>query len=158
MAPKPERRFKVVSENRRARFNYEIGETFEAGIALTGSEVKSLRTGKATIAESYADSRGGELWLINANIPEYLQAGPFNNHAPKRPRRLLLHHREIDKLASGVEREGMTIVPLKLYFNEKGRAKIEIALARGKKLHDKRETERKRSWEREKGRLMRMKG
>jgi SsrA-binding protein len=158
MASKPERRFKIVSENRRARFNYEIGETFEAGIALTGSEVKSLRTGKATIAESYADTKGGELWLINANIPEYLQAGPFNNHAPKRARRLLLHHREIDKLASGVERGGMTIVPLKLYFNERGRAKIEIALARGKKLHDKRETERKRSWEREKGRLLRMKG
>ncbi len=158
MAPKPERRFKVVSENRRARFNYEIGDTFEAGIALTGSEVKSLRTGKATIAESYADSRNGELWLINANIPEYLEAGPFNNHAPKRPRRLLLHHREIDRLSNAVEREGMTIVPLKLYFNEKGRAKIEIALARGKKLHDKRETLKKRSWEREKGRLMRVKG
>jgi len=158
MAQKSERRFKVVSENRRARFNYEIGETYEAGIALTGSEVKSLRTGKATIAESYADTKGGELWLINANIPEYRQAGPFNNHAPKRARRLLLHQREIDKLAAGVEREGMTIVPLKLYFNEKGRAKIEVALARGKKLHDKRETERKRSWEREKGRLMRLKG
>jgi SsrA-binding protein len=158
MAPKPERRFKVVSENRRARFNYEIGDTYEAGIALTGSEVKSLRTGKATIAESYADSKNGELWLINANIPEYLQAGPFNNHAPKRPRRLLLHHREIDRLSNAVEREGMTIVPLKLYFNEKGRAKIEIAVARGKKLHDKRETLKKRSWEREKGRLMRVKG
>jgi SsrA-binding protein len=158
MAPKPERRFKVVSENRKARFNYEIGDKFEAGIALTGSEVKSLRTGKATIAESYADARSGELWLINANIPEYLQAGPFNNHAPKRPRRLLLHHREIDRLSNAVDREGMTIVPLKLYFNEKGRAKIEIALARGKKLHDKRETLKKRSWEREKGRLMRVKG
>lgn len=158
MAPKPERRFKVVSENRKARFNYEIGDKFEAGIALTGSEVKSLRNGKATIAESYADPKGGELWLVNANIPEYLQAGPFNNHAPKRARRLLLHRREIDKLAGAVEREGMTIVPLKLYFDERGRAKIEIALARGKKLHDKRETLKKRSWERERGRLMRMKG
>lgn len=158
MAPKPERRFKVVSENRKARFNYEIGDTYEAGIALTGSEVKSLRTGKATIAESYADPKNGELWLVNANIPEYLQAGPFNNHAPKRPRRLLLHHREIDRLSNAVEREGMTIVPLKLYFNERGRAKIEIALARGKKLHDKRETLKKRSWEREKGRLLRVKG
>jgi SsrA-binding protein len=158
MAPKPERRFKVVSENRKARFNYEIGDKFEAGIALTGSEVKSLRTGKATIAESYADPKGGELWLVNANIPEYLQAGPFNNHAPKRPRRLLLHHREIDRLSNAVDREGMTIVPLRLYFNEKGRAKIEIALARGKKLHDKRETLKKRSWEREKSRLMRVKG
>ncbi len=157
MAAKTERRFKVVAENRRARFNYEIGETFEAGIVLTGSEVKSLRSGKATIAESYADSRDGELWLVNANIPEYLQAARFN-HTPKRPRKLLLHEREINKLAGAVEREGMTIVPLKLYFNERGRAKVELALARGKKLHDKRETEKKRSWEREKGRLMRLKG
>ena len=158
MAKKPERRLKVVAENRKARFNYEIGDTFEAGIALTGSEVKSLRSGKATIAESYADARGGELWLVNANIPEYLQAGPFNNHAPKRPRRLLLHQREIERLAGAVEREGMTVVPLKLYFNEKGRAKVEIAVARGKKLHDKRETLKNRSWDREKGRLMRLKG
>jgi SsrA-binding protein len=158
MATKPERRIKVVADNRRARFNYQIGETFEAGIALTGSEVKSLRQGKATIAESYADSRDGEIWLVNANIPEYKQAGPFNNHPPKRPRKLLLHEREIVKLAVGVEREGMTIVPLKLYFNERGRAKVELALAKGKKLHDKRETERKRSWEREKGRLLRARG
>ncbi len=158
MAAKPERRFKVVAENRRARFNYEIGETFEAGIALTGSEVKSLRSGKATIAESYADAKGGELWLVNANIPEYLQAGPYNNHTPKRPRRLLLHEREIDKMSAAVDREGMTIVPLKLYFNERGRAKVELAIARGKKLHDKRDTEKKRSWDREKGRLMRLKG
>ena len=158
MAEKPKRAIKIVADNRKARFNYEIGEVFEAGLALTGSEVKSLRGGKATIAESYADAKGGEIWLINANIPEYLQAGPFNNHAPKRPRRLLLHHREIDRLSNAVDREGMTIVPLKLYFNERGRAKIEIALAKGKKLHDKRETERKRSWEREKGRLLRVKG
>ena len=157
MAAKPERRLKVVADNRRARFNYAIGDTFEAGIVLTGSEVKSLRAGKATIAESYADARGGELWLINSNIPEYLQASRFN-HAPKRARKLLLQKREINRLVGAVEREGMTIVPLKLYFNEKGRAKIEIALARGKKLHDKRETLKKRSWERERGRLMRMKG
>jgi SsrA-binding protein len=157
MPPKPERKLKVISDNRKARFNYEIGEVFEAGIALTGSEVKSLRAGKANIGESYADSRRGELWLVNANIPEYFQAGRFN-HAPKRPRRLLLHRRQINKLAGAVEREGMTLVPLKLYFNEKGRAKVEIALARGKKLHDKRETERKRSWERERGRLLRQKG
>ena len=157
MAAKPERRFKVVADNRRARFNYQIGETFEAGIALTGSEVKSLRAGKATIAESYADAKNGEIWLINANIPEYQQAGRFN-HAPKRPRKLLLHQRQIDRLAGGVDREGMTIVPLKLYFNAKGRAKLEIALAKGKKLHDKRETLKKRSWERERGRLMRQKG
>ncbi len=157
MAAKSERRFKVVADNRKARFNYAIGETFEAGIVLTGSEVKSLRAGKATIAESYADARGGELWLINSNIPEYLQASRFN-HAPKRARKLLMQKREINRLVGAVEREGMTIVPLKLYFNEKGRAKVEIALARGKKLHDKRETLKKRSWERERGRLMRMKG
>jgi len=157
MAAKSERALRVVADNRKARFNYEIGEVFEAGIALTGTEVKSLRQGKATIAESYADARGGEIWLVNANIPEYLQASRFN-HAPKRPRKLLLHRRQIEKLAGGVERDGMTIVPLKLYFNEKGRAKVEVALARGKKLHDKRETEKKRSWEREKGRLLRMKG
>jgi SsrA-binding protein len=156
-AKAPERRFKIVAENRKARFNYEIGEVFEAGIALSGTEVKSLRGGKATIAESYADTRGGELWLINANIPEYLQANRYN-HLPKRPRKLLLHKREINRLAGAVEREGMTLVPLKLYFNDKGRAKIEIALARGKKLHDKRETEKKRSWQRERGRLLREKG
>jgi SsrA-binding protein len=157
MAEKKPRPFKIIAENRKARFNYEIGELVEAGIALTGTEVKSLRQGKATIAESYADAKNGEIWLVNANIPEYLQASRFN-HAPKRPRKLLLHRREIDKLAVGVEREGMTIVPLKMFFNEKGRAKLEIALGRGKKLHDKRETEKKRSWDREKGRLMRLKG
>ena len=148
---------KIVADNRRARFNYEIGETFEAGIALTGTEVKSLRQGKASIGESYADARDGEIWLVNANIPEYLQAGR-DNHPPKRPRKLLLHKRQISKLAGAVEREGMTIVPLKMYFNERGRAKLELAVARGKKLHDKRETDRKRSWERERGRLMRVKG
>src|SRR5687767_11818225 len=157
MAAKPDRKLKVVADNRRARFNYEIGETFEAGIALTGTEVKALRQGKATIAESYADSRAGELWLVNANIPEYLQGGRYN-HAPKRPRKLLLHKRQIDKLSGAVDREGMTIVPLKLYFNEKGRAKVELALAKGKKLHDKRETEKKRDWNREKGRLLRARG
>jgi SsrA-binding protein len=157
MAEKKPRPFKMIAENRKARFNYEIGEVVEAGIALTGTEVKSLRQGKATIAESYADAKNGEIWLVNANIPEYLQASRFN-HAPKRPRKLLLHRRQIDKLAAAVEREGMTIVPLKMFFNEKGRAKIEVALGRGKKLHDKRETEKKRSWDREKGRLMRLKG
>jgi SsrA-binding protein len=157
MAAKTDRKLRVVADNRKARFNYEIGEVFEAGIALTGSEVKSLRSGRATIAESYADTRAGDIWLVNANIPEYLQAGRFN-HLPKRPRRLLLHRHQINKLMGAVEREGMTLVPLKLYFNEKGRAKIEIALARGKKLYDKRQTEKKRSWERERGRLLRAKG
>src|SRR5471030_2967773 len=143
MAAKPDRNLKIVADNRKARFNYEIGEVIEAGIALTGTEVKSLRNGRATIAESYADARNGEIWLINANIPEYLQASRFN-HAPKRARKLLLHKRQISKLIGAVEREGMTLVPLKLYFNEKGRAKVELALAKGKKLHDKRETEKKR--------------
>jgi SsrA-binding protein len=120
--------------------------------------VKSLRTGKATIAESYAHvDRHGEAWLVNANIPEYLAGNRFN-HEPKRPRKLLLKSRELAKLSQAVEREGMTIVPLKLYFNAKGRAKLQIALARGKKIHDKREVEKKRDWSREKGRLMREKG
>ena len=157
MAAKSYDRGRVVAHNRKARFNYEIGETFEAGIALTGTEVKALRLGKATIAESYADARGSEIWLVNANIPEYLQGGRFN-HAPKRIRKLLLHRGQINKLMGAVEREGMTLVPLKLYFNDKGRAKLELALAKGKKLHDKRETEKKRSWERERGRLLRAKG
>ncbi|MCW5681330.1 MAG: SsrA-binding protein SmpB [Xanthobacteraceae bacterium] len=157
MAKKAEPKNKVAADNRKARFNYAIGESFEAGIALTGTEVKSLRNGKATIAESYADAKDGEIWLVNANIPEYLQANR-NNHAPKRPRKLLLHKRQINKLIGAVEREGMTIVPLKLYFNPRGRAKIEIALAKGKKLHDKRETEKKRDWSRERGRLLRDKG
>ena len=160
MAAKPakvERKLRVLADNRKARFNFFIDETFEVGVVLTGTEVKSLRQGRATIGESYADARGGEIWLINSNIPEYRQANRFN-HPPKRPRKLLLHRRQINKLVGAVEREGMTLVPLKLYFNEKGRAKIELALARGKKLFDKRETEKKRSWERERGRLMRQKG
>ncbi|MGX9392670.1 SsrA-binding protein SmpB [Nitrobacteraceae bacterium UC4446_H13] len=157
MAEKNERAIKVVAENRKARFNYAIEDTVEAGISLTGTEVKSIRNGKTTIAESYADPKGGEIWLINANIPEYLQANRFN-HEPKRPRKLLLHKKEINKLAGAVERNGMTLIPLKLYFNERGRAKILLGLAKGKKLHDKRETEKKRDWSREKGRLMRARG
>lgn len=157
MATKPEPLFKVVADNRKARFNYAIGEVFEAGIALTGSEVKSMRSGKASIAEAYASARDGELWLYNSNITEYRQAGRFN-HAPKRPRKLLLHRRQINRLIGAVEREGMTVVPLKIYFNDKGRAKVEIALARGKKLYDKRQSEKKRDWDRQRGRLMRQKG
>ena len=158
MAEKPTSNFKIASENRRARYNYEIGDKYEAGLVLTGTEVKSLRTGKATIAEAYASvDRTGELWLINATIPEY-EGGNRNNHEPKRPRKLLLKMREIAKLSQGVQREGMTIVPLKIYFNEKGRAKLEVALGRGKQLHDKRETEKKRDWAKEKGRLLRGKG
>ena len=158
MAQSSEANFKVVAENRKARFNYEIGETFDAGLALTGTEVKSLRTGKATIAESYAHvDRKGEAWLVNATIPEY-EAGNRFNHEPKRLRKLLLKQRELAKLAQAIEREGMTIVPLRIYFNDRGRAKLRIALARGKKLHDKREVEKKRDWSREKGRLLRDKG
>lgn len=157
MAKKAEPKFKIAADNRKARFNYSIGEAFEAGIVLTGTEIKSLRNGKATIAESYADAKDGEIWLVNSNIPEYLQANR-NNHAPKRPRKLLLHKRQINKLIGAVEKEGMTIVPLKIYFNERGRAKVEVALAKGKKLHDKRDTEKRRDWQREHGRLMRDKG
>src|SRR6187200_3565485 len=124
---KDERPIKVVAENRKARFNYAIEDTLEAGIALTGTEVKSIRNGKTTIAESYADTKDGEIWLVNANIPEYLQANRFN-HLPKRPRKLLLHKRQANKLIGAVEREGMTLIPLKLCFNERGRAKIELAL------------------------------
>ncbi|MCI4680103.1 SsrA-binding protein SmpB [Rhodoblastus acidophilus] len=154
MAEKPKSNFKIVADNRKARYNYEIGETFDAGLALTGTEVKSLRTGRSNIAESYASvDKNGEIWLVNANIPEYFAGNRFN-HEPKRLRKLLLKHREIAKLAQGVQREGMTIVPLKLYFNDRGRAKIEIALARGKQTHDKRETEKQRDWNREKSRLL----
>lgn len=148
---------KLVADNRKARFNYELIDTFEAGIVLAGTEVKSLRLGKATIGESYAGPSGEELLLFNADIPEYLQANRFN-HERKRPRKLLLHKRQITKLIGAVQREGLTIVPTKLYFNEQGRAKIELALARGKTMGDKRETEKKRDWQREKGRLLRDKG
>jgi len=155
---KDSRPIKIAADNRKARYNYEIGEVFEAGVMLTGTEVKSLRTGKATIAESYVSvDRNGEVWLINANIPEYLQGNRFN-HEPKRPRKLLLNEREIVKMSQAIEREGMTLIPLKLYFNEKGRAKLEVSIARGKKLHDKRETEKQRDWNREKGRLLKEKG
>lgn len=145
--------FRVVAENRKARYNYEIVDTWEAGIALTGTEVKSLRSGKATIGESYAGPSGEELVLYNAYIPEYLQANRFN-HETRRPRKLLLHRREIDKLLGATQREGFSVVPLRVYFNERGRAKVELGLGRGKKLHDKRETEKKRDWDREKARIL----
>ncbi|BAT60738.1 SsrA-binding protein [Variibacter gotjawalensis] len=157
MARKADPNTKIIADNRKARFNYAVGDKFEAGIVLTGTEVKSLRVGKATIAESYVAPKDGELWLINANIPEYLQAAQFN-HTPKRPRKLLLHKREIGKLSIAVDREGMTLIPMRLFFNEKGRAKVEVAVAKGKQLHDKRETDKKRTWDREKGRLLRDRG
>ncbi len=148
---------KVVADHRQARYHYEIGEVFEAGIQLTGTEVKSLREGKARIAESHAGEHRGELFLYNAYIPEYLQANRFN-HETKRPRKLLLHKRQIEKMANAVQREGMTIVPLKLFFNERGMAKLELAIAKGKKLHDKRATEKARDWNREKARLLKDRG
>ena len=149
--------YRVVADNRKARFNYESLDTLEAGIALTGTAVKSPRPGKATIGEAYAGPSAEEPWRFHAAMPEYLQANRFN-HETRRPRRLLLHKRQIDKLIGATQREGFTVIPLKIYFNERGRAKVELGLGRGKKLHDKRETEKKRSWDRERARLMREKG
>jgi len=142
-----------VAENRRARYDYEIIDTLEAGVMLTGTEVKSLRLGKAQITESYASPERGELWLINAHIPEYLQANRFN-HEEKRPRKLLVSKKQLAKLSEDVQRAGNTIVPLKLYFNEQGRAKLLIGVGKGKKSYDKRETEKNRDWNREKNRLL----
>lgn len=144
---------KTVAENRRARFDYAIEDVLEAGIALRGTEVKSLRFGEGSITESYADITGDEVWLINSNIPEFSHGNRFN-HEPKRPRKLLLHAREVAKLHGAIARQGMTLVPLSVYFNSRGRAKVELALAKGKKAHDKRETIKERDWKREQGRLL----
>ena len=148
---------KLIAENRRARFDYFLDQTFEAGLALTGTEVKALRQGRANIAESYAATEGREIILINAYIPEYGPANRFN-HEPRRHRKLLLHRKEIDRLLAAIQREGRTLIPTKLYFNDKGKVKLELALAKGKKLHDKREAEADRDWKREQGRLMRDRG
>jgi len=148
---------KIVAENRRARFDYFLEQFFEAGIALTGTEVKSLRFGEGSIAESYAEVKDDQVWLVNSNVPEFSHGNRFN-HEPKRPRKLLLHGREIDKMRNAVSREGMTLIPLSIYFNGRGRAKVELALAKGKKLHDKRETEKARDWKREQSRLLRDRG
>lgn len=148
---------KLIAENRRARFDYFLEDNVEAGLVLTGTEVKALREGRANIAESYASAEGRDLVLINAYIPEYGPANRFN-HEPRRPRRLLLHRRQIDRMLTAVQREGRTIVPTRLYWDEKGRAKLELALAKGKKVHDKRQTEADRDWARDKARLMREKG
>ncbi|WP_152045412.1 SsrA-binding protein SmpB [Aureimonas psammosilenae] len=153
MAKNKDPNSKIAAENRKARFHYSILDTLEAGLVLTGTEVKALREGKATIAESYATEEGGELWLINSYVPEYLQANRFN-HEPKRRRKLLVSKKQLGRLAAAVQREGMTLVPLKLYFNEKGRAKLELALAKGKNAPDKREAEKERDWNRQKSRLM----
>src|SRR6201999_1937821 len=148
---------KIVADNRKARYSYAIDDTIEAGIMLQGSEVKSLRGGKSTISESYAQAKDGELWLVNAYIPEYTQASRFN-HEPKRVRKLLVHKHQAAKFSIAIQREGMTLIPLKMYFNEKGRAKVLLGVAKGKKLHDKRETEKSRDWARDKARLLRNRG
>lgn len=148
---------KTVAENRRARFDYAIDDVYEAGIVLTGTEVKSLRFGEGSIAESYAEVSDGQVWLINSNIPEFSHGNRFN-HEPKRPRKLLLHEREINKFHGAVARQGMTLVPLSIYFNGRGRAKVELALAKGKKAHDKRDSIKERDWKREQGRLLKDRG
>ena len=148
---------KLIADNRKARHNYEFVETLEAGLQLTGTEVKSLRNGKANIAEAYATEEGGEIWLINSHIPEYLE-GNRNNHNPRRRRKLLMKKREMSKFISAIHRDGLTIVPNRLYFNDRGIAKLQIALARGRKAHDKRQVSKKRDWDREKERIMRDKG
>ena len=145
---------KIVAENRRARFDYAVDTVYEAGIVLTGTEVKSLRFGEGSIAESYAEVRGDEVWLVNSNVPEFSHGNRFN-HEAKRPRKLLLHEREINKLHGAVAREGMTLVPLTVYFNGQGRAKVELALAKGRKAHDKRDHMKEREWKRDAGRIMR---
>ncbi|MFC6789785.1 SsrA-binding protein SmpB [Methylobacterium komagatae] len=157
MAPKTEPGRRVVADNRAARYHYSIEDTFEAGIALTGTEVKSLRSGKATLGEAYAGPSGTDLMLFNVFIPEYLEANRFN-HDTKRPRRLLLHRRQINKLIGATQRQGYTVVPLKIYFNEQGRAKVELGLGKGKQAHDKREATKERDWKRDQARLLRDRG
>jgi len=148
---------KLLAENRKARYHYEILDTLEAGLVLHGTEVKSLRANHANIAESYASFENGEFWLINSYIPEYTEGNRFN-HEPRRLRKLLVNKKEMARLFNAISRDGMTVIPLRLYFNARGRAKLELALARGKKTHDKRETEKKRDWNREKARLLRDRG
>lgn len=148
----------TVTENRRARFDYLIEEKLTAGIVLTGTEVKMLRLGQCSLNESYVSPEDNEVWLINSYIPEYPQAGKHLQHEPKRRRKLLVRRKEIGRLAGAVTREGRTIVPLRLFFDSKGIARVEIALAKGKKLYDKRETEKNRDWDRQRGRILREKG
>lgn len=155
--PSPFDKKKVVAENRRARFDYFVDDRMEAGIALTGTEVKALRQGEGSIAESYATINDEEVWLINSHIPEYSHGNRLN-HEPRRQRKLLLKGREIAKLNGAVTRQGLTLVPLSIYFNSRGKAKVELALARGKKVHDKRDTIKERDWKREQGRLLRSRG
>lgn len=154
---RPEQPRKLIADNKRARFDYYVEDVYEAGLVLTGTEVKSLRLGRANIAESYASPENGEVWLINSYIPEYGPASRFN-HEPRRKRKLLLKEREINKLFGAVDRDGRTVVPLKLFFNERGMVKLEVALAKGKKAHDKRDSTKEREWKVEQGRLMRERG
>ena len=153
MAKKPELGRTVVAQNRKARHNYFIEETFEAGLSLTGTEVKSLRGGRSSIAEAYVTEDGGEAWMVNSDIPEYASGNRFN-HERKRPRKLLLHRRQINVLIGAIQREGRTVVPLEVYFNEKGRAKVQIALVTGKQAHDKRQSIKERDWKRQRARLL----
>jgi len=157
MAPKKKKTSgppsRVAADNRKARHLYFIEDEFEAGLMLTGTEVKSLRSGQANIKESYAEEKNGELWLINAYIPEFSHGNRFN-HQPRRPRKLLMHAREISRLGGAVQKGGMSLIPLKIYFNDQGRAKVELGLGKGKKLHDKRETAKQRDWDRQKARLL----
>jgi SsrA-binding protein len=155
--PAPDQARKVAATNRRARYDYTIDSTLEAGLVLVGTEVKSLRAGGATIADAYATERDGELWLIDAHIPEYKSGNRFN-HEPRRPRKLLVAKRELEKLAGKVTREGMTLVPLQLYFNPRGIAKVELGLAKGRKKADKREAVATRDWKRDQARLLARRG
>ncbi len=148
----------TIAENRRARYEYHIEETFEAGIALVGTEVKSMRLGQASINEAYAGEKNGEMWLFNTHVGEYMQAGTHLQHEPRRIRKLLLKKKEVDKLMGAASKEGYTIVPLKLYFNDRGIAKLLIGLGKGKQLHDKRETSKQRDWNRQKQRIMKENG
>jgi|SRR5882757_8100975 SsrA-binding protein len=145
---------RYAAQNRRARHDYLIEDTLEAGLVLFGTEVKMLRTGQASIGEAYANEQGGELFLVNANIPEYPASAHFN-HPPRRPRKLLLHRKEMNRLMGAIRREGITIVPLSIYFNERGRAKVELGVAKGKRKEDRRAAERDRDWQRSRARIMR---
>lgn len=152
-AKKTERNINIVARNRKARFNYEIMDSFEAGMELRGTEVKSMRATAPNIAESYAEVKGEEVWLVNCHIPEFSH-GNIANHEPRRPRKLLLHRKQIDKLQAAINKKGYTLVPLMIYFNEKNRVKLSLGLGKGKKRHDKRETEKRRDWDRQKQRLL----
>ncbi|HEX9809107.1 MAG TPA: SsrA-binding protein SmpB [Alphaproteobacteria bacterium] len=148
---------RIVAHNRKARRDYEIEETLEVGLVLTGSEVKGLRSGGANLNDAYAHAEGGELWLVNAHIPEYRFAGR-EGHEPRRRRKLLLHRRELNRLIGSIQREGITAIPLRIYFSDRGVAKVELGLARGRRKYEKRELEKERDWQRQKGRLLREKG